>query len=90
MEITGIISALFIGLVIGGLGRLVVPGRQRVSLLTTTLVGIAAALVGTFAASVLGVADTGGVDWLELALQVGLAGVGVAVLSGRAKVRQHQ
>ncbi|MEU4802881.1 GlsB/YeaQ/YmgE family stress response membrane protein [Actinosynnema sp. NPDC023587] len=88
MEITGIISALFIGVAIGGLGRLVVPGRQKISLLMTILVGVAAALVGTFAAGVLGVANTDGIDWIELALQVGLAGVGVTVLAGRAKVRQ--
>ncbi len=88
MEITGIISALFIGVIIGGLGRLVVPGRQKISLLTTILVGIAAALVGTLAASALGVADTDGIDWIELALQVGLAGVGVTALAGRAKARQ--
>ncbi|MBB5957581.1 putative membrane protein YeaQ/YmgE (transglycosylase-associated protein family) [Saccharothrix tamanrassetensis] len=90
MEITGIISALFIGVLIGGLGRLVVPGKQKISLLMTVLVGIAAALVGTFAASAFGVSDTGGIDWIELALQVGLAGVGVAILAGRSKVRRHQ
>ncbi|XVV05073.1 GlsB/YeaQ/YmgE family stress response membrane protein [Actinosynnema sp. CA-248983] len=87
MEITGIISALFIGIAIGGLGRLVVPGRQRISLLMTMLVGIAAALLGTFAASIIGVADTGGIDWIELALQVGLAGAGVTILSSRSKTR---
>ncbi|MEV0677949.1 GlsB/YeaQ/YmgE family stress response membrane protein [Actinosynnema sp. NPDC050436] len=89
MEITGIISALFIGVIIGGLGRLVVPGRQKISLLMTVLVGIAAALLGTVAATVLGVADTDGIDWIELALQVGLAGAGVSVLAGRAKLRQN-
>ncbi|GAA0253451.1 GlsB/YeaQ/YmgE family stress response membrane protein [Saccharothrix mutabilis subsp. mutabilis] len=87
MEITGIISALFIGIAIGGLGRLVVPGRQHISLLMTMLVGMAAALVGTFAASLIGVADTAGIDWIELALQVGLAGAGVTALSRRPKVR---
>jgi len=33
-------------------------------------------------ASVLGVANTRGIDWIELALQVGFAAVGVAVISG--------
>jgi uncharacterized membrane protein YeaQ/YmgE (transglycosylase-associated protein family) len=88
VEITGIISALLIGLVIGGLGRLVVPGRQNISLLMTVAVGVAAALVGTAGASVLGVANTEGIDWIELALQVGLAGVGVTALAG-ARTRQH-
>jgi uncharacterized membrane protein YeaQ/YmgE (transglycosylase-associated protein family) len=89
VEITGIISALLIGLVIGGLGRLVVPGKQNLSLLLTIGVGVVAALLGTAAASVLGVANTDGVDWIELAMQVGLSGAGVAALSGaRTKVTQ--
>ncbi|MFI9006672.1 GlsB/YeaQ/YmgE family stress response membrane protein [Actinosynnema sp. NPDC053489] len=89
MEITGLISALVIGLVIGGLGRLVVPGRQHISMVLTLLVGVAAALVGTFAASVLGVSDTPGIDWIELALQVGLAGVGVSTLARRKSHQIH-
>ncbi|QQQ77542.1 GlsB/YeaQ/YmgE family stress response membrane protein [Saccharothrix sp. 6-C] len=87
MEITGLISALFIGVLVGGLGRLVVPGRQKISMLLTLLVGVAAALVGTFAASVLGVSDTPGIDWIELALQVGLAAVGVTTLARRRSLR---
>lgn len=82
MEIGGLISALFIGAIIGALGRLVVPGRQRISLLMTLLVGIVAALLGTAVASFLGVADARGVDWIELALQIGFAGGGIALLSG--------
>jgi uncharacterized membrane protein YeaQ/YmgE (transglycosylase-associated protein family) len=89
VEITSIVSAILIGLAVGGLGRLVVPGRQRVGLLLTILVGIVAAMVGTLAAGALGVADTAGVDWLELALQVGLAGVGVAAIDGRKVRHRH-
>lgn len=80
---------MVIGVLVGGLGRLVVPGRQKISMLMTLLVGVAAALVGTFAASAIGVADTSGVDWIELALQVGLAAVGVTALA-RKRSRQHQ
>jgi uncharacterized membrane protein YeaQ/YmgE (transglycosylase-associated protein family) len=91
VEITGIISAVLIGLVIGGLGRLVVPGRQHISLLLTIFVGIVAAFLGTAAATVLGVANTDGIDWIELAMQVGLSGAGVAALSAsRTRTRQPQ
>nr|WP_246203815.1 GlsB/YeaQ/YmgE family stress response membrane protein [Streptomyces tailanensis] len=76
MEISGIISAILIGIVIGVLGRLVVPGRQRIGVLWTILVGVAAALVGTGIAAAVGVAETKGVDWMELA--IGLAALGVA------------
>ena len=41
-----IIAWLLIGLVIGGLARLLVPGRQHVGLILTVLIGIVAALLG--------------------------------------------
>ncbi|GED89134.1 MULTISPECIES: GlsB/YeaQ/YmgE family stress response membrane protein [unclassified Streptomyces] len=84
MEITGIISAIVIGLIIGVLGRLVVPGRQHIGVLWTILIGIVAALVGAAIASALGVADTKGVDWIEWLIQIALAAVGVTALD-RAK-----
>ncbi|MFH9979127.1 GlsB/YeaQ/YmgE family stress response membrane protein [Streptomyces sp. NPDC017179] len=84
MEITGIISAIVIGLIIGVLGRLVVPGRQHIGVLWTILIGIVAALIGAAIASALGVADTKGVDWIEWLIQIALAALGVSVLD-RAK-----
>ena len=84
MEITGIISAIVIGIVIGVLGRLVVPGRQHIGMLWTILIGIVAALIGAAIASAAGVADTKGVDWIEWLIQIGLAALGVAALD-RAK-----
>jgi uncharacterized membrane protein YeaQ/YmgE (transglycosylase-associated protein family) len=81
VEVTGIITAIVIGLVIGVLGRLVVPGRQNIALWLTMLIGVVAALLGTFVASALNVANTGGVDWIELALQVGFAAIGVTAYS---------
>ncbi|MEU1255149.1 GlsB/YeaQ/YmgE family stress response membrane protein [Streptomyces chartreusis] len=87
MEISGIISAIVIGVVIGVLGRLVVPGRQRIGVLWTILVGIVAALLGSALAAGLDVADTDGVDWIEWLIQIGLAALGVAALD-RAKARR--
>jgi uncharacterized membrane protein YeaQ/YmgE (transglycosylase-associated protein family) len=80
MEISGIISAIVIGVVIGTLGRLVVPGRQRIGLLWTISVGIVAAFIGTGIAAGLGVADTKGIDWIEWAFQIALAAAGVVAL----------
>lgn len=82
MAITGVITALIIGLVIGVLGRLVAPGRQRIPLWLTILVGIVAALAGTAIAAALGVANTRGIDWIELIIQVALAAVGVSIAAG--------
>jgi uncharacterized membrane protein YeaQ/YmgE (transglycosylase-associated protein family) len=41
-----IIAWLLIGLVIGALARLLVPGRQHIGIILTILIGIVAALVG--------------------------------------------
>ncbi|MET8952798.1 MULTISPECIES: GlsB/YeaQ/YmgE family stress response membrane protein [unclassified Streptomyces] len=87
MEISGIISALVIGLVIGVLGRLVVPGRQHIGVLWTIVVGIVAAFIGSGIAAAFGVANTKGVDWIEWLIQIGLAALGVAALD-RAKARR--
>ncbi|WP_059012111.1 hypothetical protein [Streptomyces specialis] len=87
MEISGIISAIIIGLIIGLLGRLVLPGRQHIGILWTIAVGIVAALIGSAIAAGLDVNDTDGVDWVEWLIQIALAAVGVAALD-RVKVRR--
>jgi uncharacterized membrane protein YeaQ/YmgE (transglycosylase-associated protein family) len=79
MTVTGIISAIVVGLIIGALGRLVVPGKQNIPIWLTIVVGIVAALIGTFIARFLGVADTRGFDWIELIIQIVLAAIGVVL-----------
>jgi len=86
MEISGVISAIVIGIVIGVLGRLVVPGRQRIGILWTIAIGIVAAFIGTGIAAGLDVANTNGVDWVEWLIQIALAALGVAAVS-KVKVR---
>ncbi len=88
MEIDGIISAILIGIVIGVLARLVIPGRQRIGVLWTILVGIIAALIGSAIAGAFGVADTDGLDWVEWLIQIGLAALGVSALD-RSKARRR-
>jgi len=82
MEVTGFFTAIIIGLVIGALGRLVVPGKQNIPIWLTLVIGVVAALVGTLLAGLFGVDDTPGIDWIELILQVGLAAAGVALVAG--------
>ncbi|MGH3516997.1 MAG: GlsB/YeaQ/YmgE family stress response membrane protein [Haloechinothrix sp.] len=82
MEVGGIISAIIIGAILGIAGRAIAPGKQGIPWWLTILTGIAAAFVGTWIASLLDVADTPGIDWLELLLQVGAAVVGVILVSG--------
>jgi uncharacterized membrane protein YeaQ/YmgE (transglycosylase-associated protein family) len=82
MHVTGFITAIIIGLIIGALGRLVVPGKQNIPIWLTIIIGIVAALIGTFIAGAIGVANTRGVDWIELLIQVVLAAIGVAIVAG--------
>jgi len=68
------------GLIIGALGRLVLPGRQEIGLLQTALIGIAASLLG----GVLGeIFDAG---WLiRFLVAVALAAIGVTLLQSRGR-----
>ena len=64
------------GLVIGALGRLVLPGRQEISLLATALVGIAASLLGGILADAF---DVGRI--IQFLVAVALAAIGIAVFA---------
>ncbi|WP_033289966.1 GlsB/YeaQ/YmgE family stress response membrane protein [Amycolatopsis jejuensis] len=90
MTVSGIISAVVIGLILGLLGKLVAPGKQAIPIWLTIIVGIVAAFVGTAIARGIGYADTKGIDWLEIITQVVLAAIGVtlaASLWGRRQVK---
>ena len=54
MQILGLI---LIGLVIGVLARLVLPGRQRIGMGLTLLLGVGGALIGGIVASAIGTGD---------------------------------
>jgi len=70
------------GLVIGALGRLVLPGRQDISLLATALIGIAASLLGGILANLF---DVG---WLvQFLVAVALAAIGVTLFAGSERRR---
>ena len=91
VTVTGIITAIIVGLIVGALGRLLVPGRQNISILVTMVVGVIAAFIGTALANAIGInTNTPGVDWGELLCQVIVAAVGVAIVAavtGRRAVR---
>ncbi|MFI6395723.1 GlsB/YeaQ/YmgE family stress response membrane protein [Nonomuraea sp. NPDC050547] len=82
MTIQSILGAIVIGAVIGAIGRLLIPGKQAIGWILTIVVGIVAALVGTFIAQAIGVENTSGPDWIELVMQVVLAVVGVGLVAG--------
>jgi uncharacterized membrane protein YeaQ/YmgE (transglycosylase-associated protein family) len=74
-----IIWIVFAGLIIGLIARLVLRGKQDIPLWLTIVFGILGALIGNTIASVIGVRDTAGIDWIRHILQVGVA-AGLIVL----------
>lgn len=82
MTVTGVITAIIFGLIIGALARLVVPGRQSIPIWLTIIIGIVGAFIGTWIAGLLHVRDTSGIDWIEIILQIVVAAVLVALVAG--------
>ncbi|MDE9364277.1 GlsB/YeaQ/YmgE family stress response membrane protein [Luteipulveratus sp. YIM 133132] len=81
--LTNIILWILIGLVVGVLARLVLPGRQGIGWVATILIGIVAALLGGFISyQLLGVDDNGGIKWIPLLISVALAAIGIGVYTG--------
>ena len=90
MTVTGIITAIIIGAIVGALGRLIVPGRQSMPIWLTIVVGIIAAFIGTALAHAIGIStNTPGVDWGELVCQVVVAAVGVAIVAALGNRRRR-
>ena len=80
-----ILRAIIGGLVVGLLARFFLPGRQNVSLLVTTIIGVVAALVGWWIAGLLGVASTSGIDWIRWIISIILAAVGIVAYGAVTK-----
>ena len=74
-----LLGLVLTGLIVGALGRLVLPGTQRVGLLTTALVGIAASLLGGL------LADVFNAGWLvRFLVAVALAALGITLVQSRS------
>ena len=71
IDIGSILGYILIGLIVGLLARLLVPGRDPIGLLGTLVLGVVGALLGGWLAGAF-FKETEGVDWL--------ASIGVAVV----------
>ncbi len=80
MTVTGVITAIIFGAIIGALARLLVPGRQHMPIWLTIAVGIVAALIGTWLARLLHL-KTHGFNFWETIFQIGLAVIGVLLVT---------
>jgi uncharacterized membrane protein YeaQ/YmgE (transglycosylase-associated protein family) len=84
VQILGLIA---VGLVIGALARLVKPGRQRMSILATLLLGVAGAVIGGLIADWLNVGSITELNFwgflFALLVAVLLIGIAEGVSAGR-------
>src|SRR4249919_12753 len=70
-DIGSILGYILVGLIVGLLARMLVPGRTPVGLLGTLVIGVVGAVLGGWLAGAF-FEETAGVDWL--------ASIGVAVV----------
>jgi uncharacterized membrane protein YeaQ/YmgE (transglycosylase-associated protein family) len=88
MQILGLIV---IGIVIGIIARLVLPGRQHIGALMTVLLGIGGALVGGIVASAIGEGDIFELNFIGtivgIIAAVGLIAIAEALCVGDERAR---
>jgi len=82
--LTLIVTIVIVGLIVGALARLVVPGRNPIGIGMTILLGIVGAIVGGIIGHALGA------GWvITLILEVAVAAVLVYAISGSAHRRRR-
>ncbi|MDH4306903.1 MAG: GlsB/YeaQ/YmgE family stress response membrane protein [Acidimicrobiia bacterium] len=86
--LAAVVGGIIYGAIVGGLARLVIPGRQDMSLLVTIGCGLAGGALGGLIAEGLGAADTSGIDWLQGILSVSLAALAVSIYANYRTAQQ--
>lgn len=86
--ISTIIGTIIVGAIVGALGRLIVPGKQNISLVITIIIGIVASLVaGLILSAIFGYNNAnGGIPWASWIGGAILAAIGI-VIYGRTTSR---
>lgn len=82
-----IFTWIVIGLVVGGLGRLIVPGRNPIGLVLTVLVGIVGSVAGGAATRAMADPGHGAISFV---FSLVIAAILVALISGRQRARYRR
>ncbi len=89
MDFGDILGLIVFGTVIGLLARIVLPGKQNISLVITVILGILGALIGYWLWGLIGEGDTIGIDWIRWFISIAAAAllvVAYGAMTGRRRV----
>lgn len=67
----GMLSWALLGLIVGALAKLLMPGKDPGGILVTIGIGIAGAFVGGYLGTLLGIGGVGGFDLTSIAIATG-------------------
>lgn len=86
MDVQDYLIAIVFGAILGIAARIIIPGKQRIGFLLTVLIGMGAAVAGTWISDRFDVGSDATFevagrtfDWAVIGIQVGIATVGVAI-----------
>lgn len=78
--IGSIIGAIITGAIVGALGRLILPGKQNISILATIIIGILASFVGGLLLGLFAYRNaSGGIPWLGWLVGGIFAAIGITI-----------
>ncbi len=84
------ISFIVFGLVVGAVARLLIPGRQHLSILVTLLLGVAGSVVGGIVANLLGTGNIFELNVIGSIVAIAAAIVLIVVGEQTGRVRGHR
>ncbi|HSH22764.1 MAG TPA: hypothetical protein VK975_01745 [Acidimicrobiales bacterium] len=84
------IGFIVFGLVVGAVARLLIPGRQHLSILVTLLLGVAGSVVGGIVANLLGTGDIFELNVIGSIVAIAAAIVLIVVGEQTGRVRSHR
>ena len=75
-----IIGAIIVGAIIGALARLVLPGKQNISVLITIILGILGSLIASWLVYALGYNNgNGGFEWIPFIVGIIVAAILIVI-----------
>lgn len=86
--IGAIIGAIIGGLIIGALARLVLPGKQDISIVMTIVIGIVASLVASLVVGLVGYHNKSGFAWVPFIVGIVFAAIIIVIYGNMTGKKQ--